>query len=60
LGHEPLSLDRYMPRGRVHAEVAELPDRTVKTTNKHRPGVGQPKNGLEVGRAGLEPATNGL
>ena len=36
LGHSNVSVtqDRYMARGRVHAEVAELLDRTVAITNE--------------------------
>ena len=36
LGHSNVSMtqDRYMARGRVHAEVAELLDRTVAITDE--------------------------
>jgi hypothetical protein len=46
-----------MTRGRIHTQVADLLDRTVRINDdsgaKH-------KIASEVGRAGLEPATNGL
>ena len=55
-----MTLDRYMTRG--HTQVADLLDRTVAksgeqtVTNQDRTS----KIASEVGRAGLEPATNGF
>ncbi|MCW2654245.1 MAG: hypothetical protein JWR32_5221 [Mycobacterium sp.] len=41
-----MTQDRYMSRGRVHTQVAELLDRTVKTSNKRQLGAGWPENSL--------------
>ncbi len=64
LGHINVSMtqDKYMSRGRVHTQVADLLDRTIAINDEYTMTQTRQtrKIGSEVGRAGLEPATNGL
>jgi integrase len=55
LGHTKVSMtqDRYMSRGRVHTQVAELLDRTINDGPKPK----SRKMGSEVRRQGFEPRT---
>jgi integrase len=41
LGHSKVSMsqDRYMPRGRVHTQVAELLDRTLRINDHSAPAI---------------------
>ncbi len=62
LGHSkvPTTQDRYMSRGQVHTQVADLLDRTIKDESGSDRMDRSPNYRSDVGRAGLEPATNGL
>ena len=55
-----MTQDRYMSRGRVHSEVAALLDRAIKDEYRSNYMHRAANYRSEVGRAGLEPATNGL
>jgi integrase len=58
LGHTHVSMtqDRYMSRGRIHTQVAELLDRTIKTSNKRRLRGSTPKKyPLRWGGRGSNP-----
>jgi len=51
-----------MTRGRIHTQVADLLDHTVRINDEYSmtPKMRSRKIASDVGRAGLEPATNGL
>jgi hypothetical protein len=55
-----MTQDNYMARNRVHTEVAELLDRAISDEQTMAHSTVKRKIASEVGRAGLEPATNGL